>query len=124
MRQAAVLSFVLSTSVIVSAVSLLADCEPATTNDYIGGHTGQSQLRVEIPQANWVPIFFKQIDELVEIAKLPSLRANILPNDDLEARLWVAGGYFGMDGGVVRNTNGIWSGTYVHGFSKEPKFKK
>jgi len=125
MRLGTISSFVAFTWIIVSAVSLLVGCGSPKTSDSVRAHPAPSQqLRLEIPQTSWVPIFFKEIDQLATIGNLPSLRTIVLPNDDLEARLWVAGGNFGMDGIVVRKTSGSWSGTYLHGFSKEPNFKK
>ncbi len=125
MRQGTISSFVTSTWIIMSAVSLLVGCGSAEKSDSVRAYPALSQqLRLEIPQASWVPIFFREIDQLATIGNLPSLRTIVLPNDDLEARLWVAGGNFGMDGIVVRKTRGSWSGTYLHGFSKEPNFKK
>jgi hypothetical protein len=84
----------------------------------------QQELRMTIPQASWEPRIFKEINERISNADLPSLRAIFLPNDDVEARLWLMVGSFGTDGIVLRRTQGAWSGTYIHGFSKQPNFKQ
>jgi hypothetical protein len=81
------------------------------------------QLQLEIPKDSWVRIFFREIDKRAKTAKLSSLRS-VLPNDDLEARLWYEAGPFGLDGIVIRRTSGVWSGTYIHGRSMDPKFKQ
>ena len=51
-----------------------------------------------------------------------SLRS-VLPDGDLEARLWTEAGPFGLDGVVIRRKTGVWSGTYIHGSSTDPNFK-
>jgi hypothetical protein len=47
-----------------------------------------------------------------------------LPIDDVEVRFWQMAGSFGTDAIVLRRTQGVWSGTYIHGFSKQPNFKQ
>jgi hypothetical protein len=63
------------------------------------------QLQLEIPKDSWVRIFFREIDKRAKTAKLSSLRS-VLPNDDLEARLWYEAGPFGLDGDQwIRSSN-------------------
>jgi hypothetical protein len=79
------------------------------------------QLRLEIPKSNWLAIFFKDIDSRAEQAKLPNLRETILPNDDLEARLWFAAGSNQLNGIVIQRRSGTWLATYLHELSATPK---
>jgi len=71
-----------------------------------------------------VTIFFREIDERTRQANLTSLRAAVLPNDDLEVRIWMVVSYYGLDGIVVRRFGGQWSATYLKGVSKDPRVKE
>ena len=82
-----------------------------------------------IPDAGWVPIFFeatgfgtKSINQLTNDANLPSLRTVLLPDDDLEARVWVGFGVRGVDGLMLRRSDGRWSAIHLHGMSERPPF--
>lgn len=123
--RAAWASVALSTLVLAFSASLLGSCQKTRRSEQPNSNGSQSQeLRLVVPQASWEPIFFRAIDERAKLANLPSLRTNVLPNDDLQVRLWFEAGYYGIDGLVIRRTSGAWSATYLHGFSKDPNFKK
>jgi hypothetical protein len=124
MDEAKRLSAALVMFAIAAAVWLAGGCKSARSELGRPANSSQGQqLRLEVPQANWEPIFFRGIDELAKIGNLSSLRS-VLPAGDVEARFWIEGSYFGMDGIVIRKTNGNWSGVYIHGMSKKPDFKK
>jgi hypothetical protein len=107
------------------ALSFFASCESSKTVNYVAANAAHDQeVHVEIPQDSWEPIFFREIDRRTTLAKLLRLRSMVLANGDLEARFWVDASYFGMDGIIVRRSSGIWSGTYIHGFSRKPDFKQ
>ena len=68
-----------------------------------------------VPKDNWVPVFFKAINERADIAALRSLRTAALPNDDLETRLWIGFGLSALAGFDLKRSNGQWSGIYIQG---------
>lgn len=91
--------------------------------------THQQEPRVIIPSENWVPIFFeatgaasKSINEVTKEANLPRLRTTLLPNDDLEIRVWIGFGLQGVDGLVLRRSSTRWSGIHLHGMGERPPF--
>lgn len=100
------------------STSILVGCRDAISGSDVQPQQTQ-QLHVEIPQSNWVPIFFKEIDKRVQQANLANLRTALLPGDDLEVRLWLLGGYE-INGIVIRRASGAWSATYLHEFSTDP----
>lgn len=106
------------------ATVLVAGCSSHRSKGQIPISRQPQQSHVATAQPSWQPIFFRQIDELARIGNLPDLRSSVLAKDDLEARLWIESGPFGMDGIVVTRRSGVWSAVYLHGFSKEPNFKK
>jgi len=69
----------------------------------------RAQLRLEVPDAVWEPIFFKLINERAKIARLDDLRTMVLPGDDLEIRVWMGFGVTALQGYVVRRNKGQWS---------------
>ena len=76
---------------------------------------GKQELRLSIPKATWEPIFFKSINERAKVAKLPDLRTVILPEGDLEVRVWVGFGLTALEGFILKRTGGQWSATHLEG---------
>lgn len=66
-------------------------------------------LRLEIPAAEWEPAFFKALEERTKQVNWPSLRAVLLPRDDLEMRFWYDGRPDIINGFVIRRSGGQWS---------------
>jgi hypothetical protein len=111
-------------AVILSGISFQRNSRNARIADSTSSQpTQDQQLKLEIPKNSWEPIFFREIDKRAKLAKLLSLRS-VLPNDDLEARLWTESGPFGLDGIVIARKKNVWSGTYIHGMSTDPNFKQ
>jgi hypothetical protein len=89
----------------------------------------KQEPRVLIPDAPWVRIFFestglasKSINERTKEANLPSLRAILWPDDDLEVRVWTGFGLQGVDGLILRRSSNQWSAIYLHGMAQRPPF--
>lgn len=80
---------------------------------------GRNTLKVDLPNADWVEIFFEEIDERTKVAKFKQLRSTILPDDDLEVRVWIGFGLSPLEGFILRRTKGRWSGLYVPPFDPE-----
>lgn len=80
------------------------------------------QVKLEVPDATWEPIFFKAINERARIAKLKDLRSVQLANDDLEIRVWMGFGVTALQGYVIKRTGGQWSGLKIPGIRpQDPK---
>lgn len=81
-------------------------------NDYV---QGKRELHLKIPDGRWEPVFFNTLDELTGQVGLRSLRTVLLPNNDLEVRVWFDGRPYTIDGVVLRRATGEWSAIRVHG---------
>lgn len=75
----------------------------------------KQELRLTIPSHFWEPIFFESINERAKQAKLPNLRTVILPQDDLEVRVWIGFGLTALEGFVLKRTAGQWSAIHLEG---------
>jgi hypothetical protein len=97
----AVLIAVLASAVVISAV--------------LGSlYYRESQtVKVELPAAWWVPIYFTVIDRTAELGNLPNLRTTTLDNDDIEVRVWGGFGLINLEGVVMKRTGGQWSAIHV-----------
>lgn len=107
---------VMVTGALFSALFLLANCQGLSSTTETPTALPQ-ELRREIPKSKWVGIFFKGIDDRAKQAKLTVLREAVLPNDDLEARLWFDTGHDQLNGIIIRKSGGTWSATYLHELS-------
>jgi hypothetical protein len=67
----------------------------------------------------WEPIFFKEINERARIAKLSDLRSGVLPNDDLEVRVWIGFGLVPLEGFVIKRRSGQWSATHIRSITAQ-----
>jgi len=75
----------------------------------------RGKLKLIIPEDDWEPLFYEEIKERAEIAKLRNLRAIVLPNDDLEVRVWMGFGLSALESFVVRRDTGQWSAMHLDG---------
>src|SRR5258707_15757444 len=69
----------------------------------------EQAMRLEIPNADWEPVFFKALDERTTEINLPSLRTVVLPEPDLEVRIWYDGRPDLINGIVIRRCAAQWS---------------
>ncbi len=83
----------------------------------------KQELRRVIPE-RWASYSFKWIDERTDAANLPKLRTILLPDDDLEVRVWVGFGIEGEDALILRRSAGQWSALHLHGMYKQYPPKK
>ena len=89
------------------------------------------ELEKDIPNDSWVKIYFEGfetrrfdpsnlkkggeivkhsgLDEYARQNRLLVLRENILPENDLEIRIWVGFGLYGHDGLIIKRSSGNWS---------------
>ncbi len=74
-----------------------------------------------IPASNWEKIFFKDIDETTDLAKVTKLREKNISKDDLEIRIWEGFGWEELEGVIFTRTDEIWRAYYVrNNHSAEP----
>lgn len=74
-------------------------------------------VRASIPMSRWVPMYFRTINKHAYEAGLPRLGTVLLPDGDLEVRVWVGFGTYGEDALILRRAAGQWSAVYLHGTS-------
>ena len=90
--------------------------------------TPQRELKKDIPDDRWVKIYFEgyNIEIVDESGKIREekrdgldgfafendfsiLREVVLPENDLEVRVWVGFGLYGKDGFILKRSSGTWS---------------
>lgn len=94
---------------------LLVSCSISAPQDGVDSPMTQDKkmLKLIIPNANWEPIFFEEINERAKVAKLTNLRSTVLPNDDLELRVWIGFGLSPLEGFVIERTSGRWAAVHL-----------
>lgn len=70
-------------------------------------------LQLEIPNSPWEPAFFEQLEKRTIAVNLPSLRRVVLPEDDLEVRVWYDRLEI-MSGFVIRRSGPQWSAHWIY----------
>lgn len=94
--------------------------------------TPKKELKTDIPDAPWVKILFDGfefeeinkngkgrtekrggLDKLAADNGFSKLRETVLPENDLEARVWVGFGKYGNDGLILKRSGGSWSGAVL-----------
>lgn len=73
----------------------------------------QEKPKVVIPQDAWEKIFFAEINKRAQIANLRDLRSTVLPEKDLQARVWIGFGLWAVEGFVIRRDGGNWSALHL-----------
>ena len=74
----------------------------------------ENRLKLVIPTAWSNPASFKRIDERTKEAHLPNLRSTLLPNDDIELRVWIEfAKQASPQGFIIKRTAGQWAATYL-----------
>lgn len=91
---------------------------PIQKNDAPQSPTPKRELKLIIPKASWVKIYFEGIENRENPAGLDKiamqngfskLRETVLANDDLEIRVWGGFGKYGNDGFILRKSSGEWT---------------
>jgi hypothetical protein len=67
----------------------------------------------DIPQDTWEPIFFQSINALTTKAGLKPLRAEPVPPDSIELRIWMGFGLSPLQGFAFRRDGSNWIGRVV-----------
>jgi hypothetical protein len=89
------------------------------------------ELRVIIPKERWVTIFFettglasKSINEITNEAHLQNLRTSLLPDNDIEVRIWSGFGEDGKVYGVIlKRSSNQWSVIHLEADRRQPTKK-
>lgn len=103
---------------------LLSACSNGSTDKIsnLQSPTPKKELKVDIPNASWVKIYFEGIDKndhrainkIIQRNDIYNLRGKVLAEGDFEIRLWVGFGKYGNDGLILkRNSVGNWTATYL-----------
>ncbi len=75
----------------------------------------KDELRVIIPEEVEKSFYLRAIDELASKNNLPKLRETLLPNDDLEIRVQIGFGLYGVDALVLKRSSNEWQATHYRG---------
>jgi hypothetical protein len=73
----------------------------------------KDELKLDIPTADWVPIFFRSINRRAELAQLSDLKSASLPENDLEIRVWSGFGVSALRGFVLKRQGGHWLAAHI-----------
>lgn len=65
--------------------------------------------RINTPKIEKIIYKEQGLDDYANHYGFPKLRETMLPEDDLEVRIWVGFGRYGEDGLILKRTWGIWS---------------
>ena len=99
------------------ALFLLTSCVDSTQQRAVEPSLKPSpkELRVAIPPDFEKHYYLKSIDEFAAKNDLPKLRETNLPVDDIEVRVHVGFGLYGVDELVLRRTSGDWESYHYLG---------
>lgn len=70
--------------------------------------SADGKVKQYIPKNSWVDIFFETINKRAKRAGLPELKSAVLPEGDLELRVWGGFGVTTMQGFILRKKAGVW----------------
>jgi hypothetical protein len=99
--------------VVAGTVGCVSDVKEATQQRNAPADQTAQRVTLEIPEATWEPVFFKQLEARTTAVNLPNLRTVVLPENDLEVRFW----YDGMEiinGVVIRRMGQQWSANWIY----------
>lgn len=129
--------FIIALLIFLSSIVIITACTPkagsvqrqynAETNEHRHAtmttvSQGEQKLRLSIPDAPWVPIFFKSLETHIKDLNLPNLRTVVLQDGDLEMRFWADALPNGLDGVILRRINNQWSAVRIQGRYDNQKF--
>ncbi|HEX4947877.1 MAG TPA: hypothetical protein VFZ34_14490 [Blastocatellia bacterium] len=81
--------------------------------------SADGKLKQYIPKSIWVDIFFETINKRAKSAGLSDLRSAVLPDGDLELRVWGGFGITTLQGFILRKKAGVWQALDLSsGFNK------
>lgn len=97
--------------ILLTLTVILASCAvpPRETASTAPVTQDKKQLKLEIPDAGWEPIFFRSINERAAVSKLNDLRSTVLTGDNLEVRVWCGFGVTALTGYVIKRAGAKWS---------------
>lgn len=95
---------------------------PQQTGDHDRITQESQRLHIIIPNDRWEPFFFESLTEHTREVNLLNLRKIVLPNDDLEVRVWYDSLPFTLDGVILKRSGDQWSAACLHG-GKYPHFQ-
>jgi hypothetical protein len=75
--------------------------------------SSDGKLKLFIPENVWVRIYFEEIDARVKKSGLTNLRETVLPEGDLEVRVWEGFSFFPIRGVVIKRRAGQWEAHHI-----------
>lgn len=79
--------------------------------------SSDGKLKLFIPENVWVRIYFEEIDARVKKSGLTNLRETVLPEGDLEVRVWEGFSFFPLRGVVIKRRAGQWEAHHIRQMS-------
>jgi hypothetical protein len=103
--------------VLVLLMVLTASCSSLqqTRSDKTMPVQERKEVQLNIPKDGWEPIFFVAINERAKIANLKTLRADALPENEIEVRVWHGFGLTALEGFGLKRAAGKWSAIHLDG---------
>lgn len=95
----------------------------ATTVWFIHRQSSHQEVRLVIPNAGWETSFFQSLDEHAKGVNLSNLRTVVLPEGDLEVRLWYDALPYRIDGVILRRSGHQWSAAHLQGTPEQSGFQ-
>jgi len=101
-------------SALLCSLLLWTPIEPSVAAIQRGKRT-QSTAHSE----GWQRFLFAEIDGRAKLSKLENLQSIILPNDDLELRVWIGFGPAVLEGFVIERQSNHWSAMHLRSISPQ-----
>jgi len=95
----------------------------ATTVWVIHRQSSIQKVRIVIPNERLEKSFFHSLDEHTKGANLSNLRAIVLPEGDLEVRLWYDALPYQIGGFILRRSGHQWSADHLKGTREQSVFQ-
>jgi hypothetical protein len=101
--------------VLLSALVMFVSCtqDNASGSEIVSIPTPTPEARVGPKEKRWEQILFREIDGRIEGSGIAPLREKELLPGEKEVRIWVGFDLYPLNGIILRENEGKWSGSYV-----------
>ncbi|MBC7899342.1 MAG: hypothetical protein H7070_04760 [Saprospiraceae bacterium] len=113
MSYSSCLKFVVLLNVLLMFVSCTQDNASGSGSEIVSIPTPTPEARVLPADKKWVRIFFREIDGRIEGSDIGPLREKKLLPGEKEVRIWVGFDLYPLNGIILRQNEGKWTGSYV-----------
>ena len=71
------------------------------------------KIVIELPNAQWEPLYFKLINKTTKLAEFEELRKTNLEKNDIEIRVWRGFGLGSLEAVILKRTNAQWTAFHL-----------